>query len=120
MSAIDHPGHYNANPAGVECIDIVRWLPFSRGNAIKYLWRAGLKGAAKPDFEKARWYVLDAKAEEADFDLPGGWYHEVLNKACAGFPDIIVGSAIFHIAMGELQWALRCIEALIEKADEAA
>jgi hypothetical protein len=55
---INHPEHYNQHPSGVECIDIVEAYNFNVGNAIKYLWRAGLKtGDAVEDLEKARWYV---------------------------------------------------------------
>jgi hypothetical protein len=39
--AVEHPAHYNALP--VECIDVVEHFDFCTGNAIKYLWRAGLK-----------------------------------------------------------------------------
>lgn len=57
---VDHPTHYNANPSGVECIDVVEHMPFNRGNAIKYIWRAGHKGGlqtAIEDLRKARWYI---------------------------------------------------------------
>ena len=30
---------------------------FNVGNAVKYLWRAGLKGDVLEDLKKARWYV---------------------------------------------------------------
>lgn len=54
---IDHPAHYNAHPAGIECIDVVEHLNFNIGNAIKYLWRAGLKTAdPTEDLRKAAWY----------------------------------------------------------------
>lgn len=55
--AVNHPDHYNAHPAGIECIDVVEHLPFNVGNAIKYLWRAGLKGDELEDLRKAAWYV---------------------------------------------------------------
>lgn len=57
--AINHPPHYTSHPSGVECIDIVEPMPFNVGNAIKYLWRAGLKDPANPitDLKKAVWYV---------------------------------------------------------------
>lgn len=55
--AVNHPKHYNAHPSGVECIDVVEHMPFNVGNAVKYLWRAGLKGDALEDLKKARWYV---------------------------------------------------------------
>lgn len=55
--AVNHPAHYNAHPSGVECIDVVEHMPFNVGSAIKYLWRAGLKGDAVEDLEKAAWYA---------------------------------------------------------------
>ena len=54
---IDHPVHYTSHPSGVECIQITEWLGFCVGNAIKYLWRAGLKHDELEDLRKARWYV---------------------------------------------------------------
>lgn len=55
--AVNHPPHYNKHPSGVECIDIIEWLPFNLGNAVKYVWRAGEKGNEIQDLEKARWYL---------------------------------------------------------------
>lgn len=40
---VNHPAHYTSHPSGVECIDITKHHDFCVGNAIKYLWRAGLK-----------------------------------------------------------------------------
>ena len=54
---VNHPKHYNEHPSGVECITVVEHFNFNIGNAIKYLWRAGLKGNAGEDLEKAAWYV---------------------------------------------------------------
>lgn len=55
---VNHPSHYTSHPSGVECIQVTEHLNFCVGNAIKYLWRAGLKGdSAVQDLEKARWYV---------------------------------------------------------------
>jgi hypothetical protein len=55
---VNHPAHYNEHPSGVECIDVVEHFSFNTGNAIKYLWRAGLKGDdPREDLLKARWYV---------------------------------------------------------------
>lgn len=57
-SAVNHPEHYNQHPSKVECIDIVESFNFNIGNAIKYLWRAGLKTESPvEDLEKAKWYV---------------------------------------------------------------
>jgi len=54
---VSHPAHYTAHPSGVECIQVTEHMNFCIGNAVKYLWRAGLKGNALEDLEKARWYV---------------------------------------------------------------
>lgn len=64
---INHPKHYTSDPSGIECIDITRHRNFNVGNAIKYLWRAGLKIDADKssinkqieDLEKAVWYIVD-------------------------------------------------------------
>lgn len=40
---VSHPKHYNQHPAGFECIEIIRHHTCDTANAIKYLWRAGLK-----------------------------------------------------------------------------
>lgn len=56
---VNHPRHYNEHPSGVECVAIVEHFTFNIGNAVKYLWRAGLKGGAAllEDLKKARWYL---------------------------------------------------------------
>lgn len=55
--AVNHPPHYNSHPSGVECITIVEHMGFCLGNAIKYIWRADLKGDAVEDLRKARFYI---------------------------------------------------------------
>ena len=54
---IEHPAHYTAHASGIECIAITEHFNFCVGNAIKYLWRAGLKGDALEDLRKGRWYI---------------------------------------------------------------
>lgn len=55
---IDHPQHYTQHPSGVECIQITEHMSFNLGNAVKYIWRAGLKGDnALYDLMKAEWYI---------------------------------------------------------------
>lgn len=55
---VDHPSHYTSHPSGVECIQITEHMNFNIGNAMKYLWRAGLKSDdAREDLMKARWYA---------------------------------------------------------------
>lgn len=53
---INHPQHYTAHPAGIECIQVVEHLPFLEGNVIKYVWRWREK-AGLQDLEKAKWYL---------------------------------------------------------------
>lgn len=54
---VNHPPHYTSHPSGVECIQIVEHMGFCTGNAVKYIWRADLKGKAIEDLEKARFYI---------------------------------------------------------------
>lgn len=59
---VNHPPHYTNGPelGTLECIDITRWMPFTLGNAFKYVWRAGVKGGpdkAIEDLEKAKFYL---------------------------------------------------------------
>jgi hypothetical protein len=55
---VNSPQHYIA-PNGLEAIDVIEGfgLGFHRGNAVKYLLRAGKKDDAAQDMRKARWYV---------------------------------------------------------------
>jgi hypothetical protein len=54
---VNHPPHYTSHPSGVECIQVTEHMGFNVGNAVKYLWRADLKGNAIEDLKKARWYI---------------------------------------------------------------
>lgn len=56
MDNVNHPTHYNSHPSGVEAITVTEHFNFNVGNAIKYLWRAGLKESAIEDLRKAAWY----------------------------------------------------------------
>lgn len=58
---VNHPKHYNSHPSGIECIEIARHFNFNIGNAIKYLWRQGLKDGSSSiqELEKAKWYIQD-------------------------------------------------------------
>jgi hypothetical protein len=57
---VNHPSHYAEGWSnGAEVIDITENLNFNRGNAVKYIARAGRKDAMKTieDLKKARWYI---------------------------------------------------------------
>lgn len=56
MDAINPP-HYRQFP--IEVIQLCRHLNFNRGNAVKYLCRAGKKDDEVQDLRKARWYIED-------------------------------------------------------------
>ena len=69
---VNHPKHYISHPSGVECIEITEHMNFCLGNAMKYIWRASLKGEQVEDLRKARWYIdreisriLNEKSHEA-------------------------------------------------------
>ena len=58
---VNHPPHYTSGK--VECIDAIEaalgdegFVSFCRGNAIKYIFRAGKKGDWREDLAKAAWY----------------------------------------------------------------
>ena len=58
----NHPRHYTQK--GIECIEAIEasmdtggFVCFCKGNAIKYLWRMGLKGDLLEDAKKAQWYI---------------------------------------------------------------
>lgn len=62
VQEVNHPSHYNKE-GSKECIVEMReilgdWITaaFCIGNAFKYRYRAGLKGDANIDSQKADWY----------------------------------------------------------------
>lgn len=57
MADAINPNYYQRN--GTQLIDVIEDLPMCRGNAVKYLVRAGNKNpdTLLEDLEKAKWYV---------------------------------------------------------------
>lgn len=58
---VNNPKHYNQG--AVECIEAIEsaltaeeFRGYLKGNSIKYLWRADLKGGVQ-DLQKAQWYI---------------------------------------------------------------
>lgn len=68
---VTHPRWYNQHPAGIECIELIRHLPCNFANAVKYLWRCGLKQTETPlrDLKSAKWYTLDEEKRYETFEL---------------------------------------------------
>lgn len=62
---VNHPAHYTAG--GIETIDFIeaKQLNYHLGNVVKYISRAGKKGATLEDLKKARWY-LDREIQRAE------------------------------------------------------
>lgn len=57
---VNHPKHYTSHPSGIQPIEITRHMNFNLGNAMKYLFRAGVKTPDPlEDLKKARWYLDD-------------------------------------------------------------
>lgn len=56
---VNHPPHYGGADNPYEAINVIEaWsLGFCLGNVVKYISRAGRKGAAVEDLKKARWYL---------------------------------------------------------------
>lgn len=57
--AVNHPSHYGGADNPYEAIKVIEaWeLGFCLGNTVKYISRAGKKGAALEDLRKAAWYL---------------------------------------------------------------
>lgn len=75
---VNHPPHYTSHPArcqcgsGIECIQITEHMNFCLGNALKYIWRCGLKGDEVEDLRKARWYIdREIARRESAVPTPG-------------------------------------------------
>jgi hypothetical protein len=67
---VNHPAHYNQYE-GIEVIDLVEQMNFNRGNAVKYITRAGFKDKSTEiqDLEKALWYTNREVERTEKFDL---------------------------------------------------
>jgi hypothetical protein len=73
---VDHPRHYNNHPSGVECIEIVEYMTFNCGNAVKDIWRSAHKNGLE-DLKKARWYVDREIARISSEVAKGALSHDV-------------------------------------------
>jgi len=70
---VSHPRHYNQSKSGIECIELIEHLPCNIANAVKYVWRCGLKSTETPlrDLESARWYT-EREAKRVEIYKLGG------------------------------------------------
>lgn len=76
---VNHPAHYNAY-MGIEIIDLVEQMNFNRGNAVKYISRAGLKNSETEveDLKKARWYI-DREIQRLEKSQPPLFFYRTSN-----------------------------------------
>ena len=88
MDNVNQPSHYTSHPSGVECIDITRHMNFCLGNAIKYIWRAGLKGDSIEDLKKAKKYIDFDNPTEPTYDTEDG-------VTCVDTVKVIDGNPVF-------------------------
>ena len=56
IDLVNNPTHYTSHPSGVECINVIKPVPFALANVIKYVWRSDLKNGLE-DLKKAQKYL---------------------------------------------------------------
>lgn len=118
---VDHPPHYQGHPSRLECIDLVEAMCFSRGNAIKYLWRANLKNGVE-DYRKALWCVnrhtsagcricegVALRLDGLKLDGPVGQFNEWFREGTASQQD----GVILMLAIGADSVASRLLNDMI-------
>ena len=76
---VNHPAHYTAY-VGVEVIQLTEQMNFNRGNAVKYIARAGLKSYDTEilDLKKALWYI-QREINRMEAKLRTEWENEALD-----------------------------------------
>ncbi|MCW2496329.1 DUF3310 domain-containing protein [Jatrophihabitans sp.] len=99
---VNHPSHYTSHPSGIECIEITEHMGFNLGNALKYIWRADLKGDAIEDLEKAAWYIRrEIEKRQQAADRPGVPYcgHAAPREGIPLFCSLGAGHTGPHLAL---------------------
>ena len=88
---VHNPSHYKSG--GIEVIDVIEAfeLNFRLANVIKYVLRAGRKGDALEDLEKAAWYLdreIDKLEEQAEEDEVAGDAAHTKPAVCGKRPNV--------------------------------
>ena len=100
VEKVHHPAHYNSHPSGVEAIALCEHLGFNLGNALKYLWRCGLKvGEDDSDLAKARFYLSRCAAMPWSFGLVGNFDNVqfvcgTIARIVSAQPDSVLGCVL--------------------------
>lgn len=104
---INSPKHYTAYP--VEVIELTEHMNFNRGNAVKYIARAGLKDPSKEieDLQKAAWYINREiqrieTLQDAEHDEPAREYHGASRAEWARM-DVELRRAVVNVYRGRLR-----------------
>ena len=85
MSDAINPSHYQQHPSGMQPIEMIRHMPFSLGNAFKYIARAMHKhDSPLEDLKKAQWYLGDYATSFTE-RLPSNINKMLWDKAVVGF-----------------------------------
>ena len=83
-----NPKHYTSHPSGIECIEVTQHMNFNLGNAVKYIWRNGLKDGepSLDDLDKAIWYLNKERQRiEYDKQVDNGAAGDGLRSTVKGF-----------------------------------
>ncbi len=98
-----NPSHYQKHPSGMQAIDLVEQLGFNIGNAIKYIWRAGLKGGEArrlEDYKKARWYLERQHAGGLILPLTDRAYATIERVRTHEAPGSVLNDVLYQLVMG--------------------
>lgn len=93
---VNHPSHYTRFK-GIEVIQLTEQLNFCKGNAIKYIARAGAKDVSKEieDLKKAIWYIeREIQRIQGEEPEPAKPYVSPQHPSTGGF---YVGDKFDHI-----------------------
>ena len=115
IDMVNNPPHYQ-DASGIECIEVTRHMGFCDGNCFKYLYRAGQKGDAIEDLEKAKWYAKQAKGMGVgaitDLYIIRKIFKIVL---CRGNK---IGLALFYVSEGEWDTVISYIDMVITNKEK--
>ncbi len=120
---VDHPDYYNSHPSGIEAIEIVRYMDFNTGSAVKYMWRLGHKDSELKELEKVMWYITD----EIETYENLGFFRKIIktivkqfspnkkrnmSSICGGMIDHDVAQSIICICAYELSFGAKALDFL--------
>lgn len=89
-----NPSYYRSE-GNVQLIELIRLMPFSIGNAIKYVYRNERKANPREDVTKALWYLEDYSRNPVAMDEP------------------ISASTVASVLHGCQPWERRAVVALV-------